>query len=112
MQCPIEIAQILCEILRSGLLRIRACSDANMRTSETDHLHNLPGPLADYKPELLAYYWRVERVSFTKSIGTDNVQPFEPLWQALAKYVAPSEGAPVNSPQQGLAAATIPEHSR
>src|SRR5438046_1138707 len=87
MQCPPEIAEILCEILRTGLLRIRALRDADRSTLEADHLHNLPGLLANYKPELLDYYWRVERVGFVERSTPEDVQGFEPLWNILAKHV-------------------------
>jgi hypothetical protein len=89
MHCPPEIAEILCEILRTGLLRIRASRDAHRCAVEADHLHNLPDLLANYKPELLDYYWRVERVSFATRSSPEDVQAFEPLWKALAKHVLP-----------------------
>jgi len=53
---------------------------------EADHLHNLPGLLANYKPELLDYYWRVERPGFVERSTPEDLQGFEPLWQALAKH--------------------------
>ena len=89
MQCPPEIAEIVCEILRTGLLRIRALGDADRCALEADHLHNLPDLLANYKPELLDYYWRVERVGFIARSTPADVQRFEPLWIALAKYARP-----------------------
>jgi hypothetical protein len=91
MQCPPEIAEIVCAILRTGLLRIRALADAARCPVEADHLHNLPGLLASYKPELLDYYWQVERVSFVERCGPGDVQDFEPFWNSLAKHVRPSK---------------------
>jgi hypothetical protein len=87
MQCPPEIAEIVCAILRTGLLRIRAFGDAHRCALEADHLHNLPGLLANYKPELLDYYRRVERVGFIERSTPEDVQGFEPLWKGLAKHV-------------------------
>jgi hypothetical protein len=87
MQCPPEIAEIMCAILRTGLLRIRALGDADRCALEADHLHNLPGLLANYKPELLDYYWQVERVGFVARSTPEDVQGFEPSWRALAKHV-------------------------
>jgi hypothetical protein len=89
MQCPPEIAEIVCEILRTGLLRIRTLGDAARCASEADHLHNLPGLLANYKTDLLDYYWQVERVSFVERSTPEEVQDFEPLWRLLAKHVRP-----------------------
>ena len=88
MKCPPEIAEIVCEILRTGLLRIRAL-DSDRCALEADHLHNLPGLLANYKAELLDYYWRVERPSFAERSTPEDIQGFEPLWQALAKHAMP-----------------------
>ncbi len=85
MQCPPEIAVIVCEILRTGLLRIRACKDADRCALEADHLHNLPALLADYKPERLEYYWNIERRCLKDRYGHD--EQFEPLWKMLAKHV-------------------------
>jgi hypothetical protein len=89
MQCPPEIAEIVCEILQTGLLRIRALGDAARCALEADHLHNLPGLLANYKPELLDYYWQVERVGFVERSTPEDIQGFEPLWKALAQHVTP-----------------------
>jgi hypothetical protein len=97
MQCPPEIVEIVCEILRTGLLRIRALEDADRCALEADHLHNLPGLLANYKPELLDYYWRVERVGFVERSTPEDVQGFEPLWRILAKYATSSKGQALTS---------------
>jgi hypothetical protein len=92
MQCPAEIAGIITEILTTGLLRIRALgwSGANAQRCavEADHLHNLPALLSDFKPELLAYYWDAERVSFIRQSSPEDVEGFEPLWDALSEFVA------------------------
>ena len=93
MQCPPEIAELVCEILRTGLLRIRALGDGDRCAVEADHLHNLPGLLANYKPELLDFYWRVERESFIKRSPPEDVQAFEPVWNALAKHLTAPQSA-------------------
>ena len=87
MKCPSVIARVLAEILRTGLLRMRVLDDARRSRLEADHLHNLPSLLIDFKPELLHYYWTVERVYFIEHSATEDIQPFEPLWNALAEYV-------------------------
>lgn len=89
MQCPLEIAEIVCEILRVGLWRIRALGwDRNPERCaiEADHLHNLPSLVASFDPSRLGYYWDAERLSFIKQSRPEDV---EPLWKALAKHVAP-----------------------
>jgi hypothetical protein len=70
MQCPPEVSDVLVQIITAGLLRIRAFGwngDAARCAVEADHLHNLPEVLREFRPELLNYYWHVERVSFCKS---------------------------------------------
>jgi hypothetical protein len=87
MQCPPKIAEILSEILRTGLLRIRTCGwsgSADRCAVEADHLHNLPGPLSDFTPECLAYYLHAERVGYIGQSSPEEIAAFEPLWTALA----------------------------
>jgi hypothetical protein len=94
MQCPPEVAEIVCEILRTGLLRIRALGwDRNPGRCaiEADHLHNLPALIASFDPQRLEYYWDAERVAFIKQSRPEDIAAFEPLWQGLAKHVTPPE---------------------
>ena len=98
MQCPPEILETLTDILCTGLLRIRALGwsqNAARCAVEADHLHNLPALLADYKPELLEFYWRVERAAFIRQSSLDDVTGFEPLWNALAEHVHSQKGEAV-----------------
>jgi hypothetical protein len=98
MQCPPEITEIVAEILRTGLLRIRILGwnqNPDRCAVEADHLHNLPALLSAYKPELLDYYWNAERVSFIQKSSREDVAQFEPLWQALASHVAAGQVAAV-----------------
>lgn len=86
MNCPPEIAEILAEILRTGLLRIRAfgwSKDAARCAIEADHLHNLPSLLTDYSEDRLRYYWDAERGSYLDRSEVDLAAQFEPLWQRL-----------------------------
>ena len=85
MRCPPEIAEILCEILKTGLLRIRALDDVARCKIEADHLHNLPGLLADYKPELLDYYWTVGRICYIEDSTPDEFLGFDSSWRLLAQ---------------------------
>lgn len=97
MTCPSEVAEIIAEILKLGLLRIRAFGwegDAPRCASEADHLHNLPTLLINYAPELLAYYWDTERVCFRERSSPADLVAFEPLWERLRFHVDAC-GAPV-----------------
>ena len=100
MQCTPEIAEIVCEILRIGLLRIRALGwDRNPGRCaiEADHLHNLPALIASFDLRRLEYYWDAERVSFIKQSRPEDVAVFEPLWKALAKHITPPKSQAIAS---------------
>ena len=71
MPCPPEIAEVLARMIAEGLLRIRAAGWSgrpDLCAIEADHLHNLPGLIADYSPDQLAYYWTVERPGYSERI--------------------------------------------
>jgi hypothetical protein len=89
MQCPAEIAEIVCDILRMGILRLRnvGSQDGGLCFLEADHLHNLPTLLMGFSQEQLDYYWHVERVAFLEKRSAEQTQAFEPLWKSLRKYV-------------------------
>jgi len=90
MTCPTEIAEILTEILRTGLLRIRAlgwAGNAETCATEADHLHNVPDLLAHYSPERLVYYWDVERRSYISQTPPSDLAVWEPLWRQLNAHV-------------------------
>ena len=85
MQCPPEIAVILCEILQTGLLRIRILDDPARSRIEADHLHNLPRLLIDYHPQLLEYYWNVERTCYMGQSTAEENSFFDTLWESLGQ---------------------------
>jgi hypothetical protein len=87
MTCPPAVATILLDILAQGLLRIRAAAssgDTAQAALEADHLHNIPALLQHYSPELLRYYWEVERPDYAARISAAARTEWEPLWSALA----------------------------
>ncbi len=55
---------------------------------EADHLHNLPRLLEDYRPELLLYYWDVERPAYIERATMEPLASFEPLWRRLESHIA------------------------
>jgi hypothetical protein len=69
MKCPDAIAEIILEILRTGLLNIRYQAASGMPERcviEADHIHNLPTLLSRYSPDLLRFYLEVEREAFER----------------------------------------------
>src|SRR5438874_1584566 len=91
MNCPAEIANIIAEILRVGILRVRSIAgtgNAARCAIEADHLHNLPRLLSGYTPELLRYYWEIERPSYVSRSSHSETALFEPLWQELASHIS------------------------
>ena len=98
MTCPPEIAEILAEILTTGLLRIRAqgwSGNAERSATEADHIHNVPHLMAHYSAESLAFYWDVERASYIKETPAAELAQWEPLWKQLSRHV---ERLPCSSP--------------
>ena len=91
MACPPEIANVLLEIVRHGLLAARAAGwngDAPRSAVETDHVHNLPDLLRDYAPEKLQYYLTVEIPCYREKINSRDISIFEPLWDRLDELLA------------------------
>jgi len=67
MKCPDEIAPTIIELISTAILRIRAAGwsgDAELCAIEADHVHNLPALPLNFSPDLLGFYWNVERESF------------------------------------------------
>jgi hypothetical protein len=92
MGCPEEIARILLEILRVGLLRIRALGwdhNPSRCAAEADHLHNLPMIITSYSPDSLQAYWTSARATLLDS-GYKDFADFERLWERLAPHLPPS----------------------
>jgi hypothetical protein len=92
MTCSTEIAEILTEILTTGLLRIRAqgwSGNAERCAVEADHIHNVPDLLAHFSPDRLDYYWNVERYSYINQTPASELAVWEPLWRQLHEQLQP-----------------------
>ena len=79
MTCPPEIAAIVADILKLGLVRIRngSISPAQMQV-EADFLHHLPDILGSYDPLRLWYYWDTERICYLRNLDpTRNILGME-----------------------------------
>lgn len=86
MPCPPEIAEILAHMIAHGLIRIRTCGWSgrpDLCAIEADHLHNLPGLIADYSPGLLAHYWTVERPDYLRQVSEPERTGWEAYWDKL-----------------------------
>jgi hypothetical protein len=87
MACPPELAEVLARIIERGLLRIRVygwSGQANLCAVEADHIHNLPYLIAHYSPDLLAFYWTIERPCYLEHIPETERACWEPLWDRLS----------------------------
>jgi hypothetical protein len=96
MNCPHEIAPILIQIIQDGILRTRSrgwAGDAPRCAIEADHIHNLPALLEGYSPDLLRFYWEVERPTFIRQSEGVDLRNFEILWQELGRYVPHASAA-------------------
>jgi hypothetical protein len=93
MTCPDDIADILLEILKIGILRIRMegwNKNPARCAIEADHLHNLPNLLAHFSEDLLRFYWEVERPSYIDQNSPESITQFSTLWDRLAPYLPPA----------------------
>ncbi len=96
MACPPTVATLLLDILSRGLLRVRtaaASGDTVQAAREADHLHNIPALLQHYSPEMLRYYWEVERPDYARRLSTAARAQWEPLWSALRAAAGLNEAA-------------------
>src|SRR5438105_13342800 len=87
---PPEIQEVIAEILRMGLLQIRAMASElgpQQCSLEADHLHNLPTLLTAYEPNLLDYYWNVERPCYVRKATREQAAIYESLWEELAGLI-------------------------
>ena len=94
MKCPDEIAEVLLEMLSTGLFRARNLGWAgrpDLCAIEADHLHNLPDLIRDFSEARLAYYWVVERPSFAEQLEDVDIKDhWEPHWDKLRPYAESS----------------------
>ena len=91
MICPSPIAEVILDILCQGVLACRAAGwsrEPARCAVEADHIHNLPGLLADYSPDKLQYYWEIERPSFAARCDPAELPQWEQLWDRLRPFVA------------------------
>jgi hypothetical protein len=98
MNCPSPIAEILLNILQTGILRMRAAAwagNTDQVEAEADHVHNLPAILRDYSPDALKFYWEIERPGFLSKVP--DVAAFEEPWKRLRLTMA-SEGMLLSVP--------------
>jgi hypothetical protein len=89
MNCPPDISVIVLEILQWGILRIRQLGSAGNPSRcavEADHIHNLPHLLMNFSPDLLRFYWEVERPLFQEQSSQVDLTRFEDLWNELATH--------------------------
>lgn len=90
MQCPEAVASLILQIVRNGILTARSAAwsgDAERCAIETTHIHNLSDLLLDYHPELLDFYWNIERPQFLEELNGASASGFESLWQQLKPLV-------------------------
>jgi hypothetical protein len=88
-----EIKRILLEILRVGLLRIRAYGNSGLAEAcsvEADHLHNLPVLIQSLSRDQLLFYYNVERPAFLNAT-TSNVDEFKQRWDQLDRLIQAKE---------------------
>lgn len=83
-ECSEPLRRGLLDLLAQTLLWIRnEPGDARLCLALADHMHNVPALLADFSPELLRYYWEVERpclLQALEAIGRHTPGLFADPW--------------------------------
>ena len=86
--CPESLRLAFHELLYHTLLCICSSSlDSRLAFVHADHVHNIPGLLSHFKPDLLKFYWEVERPCFLHNLptGTSAPQIFERNWATIER---------------------------
>jgi hypothetical protein len=85
--CPEPLRQAFLDLLTWTLLHIRnEPTHPGLCLALSDHMHNVPALLADFRPERLAYYWEVERPCFLRALealGRQPPGPFVGPWEVV-----------------------------
>jgi hypothetical protein len=86
-ECSPALQQAFLDLLTWTLLHIRNDpTDARRCLALSDHVHNVPALLAGFRPDLLRYYWEVERPCFLRAldaIGKQPPGPFHAPWEVI-----------------------------
>jgi hypothetical protein len=96
MECPAEILPLLTDILRDVRHSIRAHGSsgcAKRCAVKADHIHDLPHLIADYRPELLEFYWNIERPAYLRASANADVEKFREQWIGLAEFLKATSAA-------------------
>jgi hypothetical protein len=86
MNCPLEVAAILLDLIERGIAESRRATragDGPRATREAEHLHTLTHLLHDYSDEQLQFYWQVERPAYAGHLGFAERAGWAPLWDRL-----------------------------
>ncbi len=86
-ECPEPLRRAFLSLLTWTLLHIRnEPGDTPLCLALADHMHNVPELLADFHPDLLRYYWEVERPCFLRAmeaIGRRAPGQFVESWRVI-----------------------------
>lgn len=86
-ECPEQLRQAFLDLLYWTLLHIRnQAGDGRRCLALSDHMHNVPALLTCFRPELLRYYWEVERACFLRAWATidhDVPSQFKEPWSVV-----------------------------
>jgi hypothetical protein len=83
---PGDVRSAFLQILYQSFLYIRAgAHKQDLCFALSDHAHNIPSLIRAPKPELLQFYWEVERPPFLRKMRdlNERVGVFEPHWKII-----------------------------
>lgn len=86
-ECPEPLRQAMLDLLAHTLVAIRnEPSNSRQCQALADHMHNVPSLLSDFSPDLLRYYWEVERPCFLRAMNSPGCRipgAFKAYWEAV-----------------------------
>jgi len=87
-ELPDDVRQAFLEVLPHTLLYVRTgAKKPAVCFALADHGDNIPHFLGKPKPELLQYYWEVERPCFHQKMQglSETLSVFEPSWKIIER---------------------------
>lgn len=86
-ECPEPLRQAMLDLLAYTLVTIRnEPSNSRQCQAFADHMHNVPSLLAEFSPDLLRYYWEIERPCFLRAMyapGCRVLGAFKVFWEVV-----------------------------
>jgi hypothetical protein len=89
-ELELNVKKAIASILKRGILATISAIQSNKTEAaiaEAYHAHNLPHLLLCFSPELLRYYWKVERPDYIGKTKREFYQSHEEDWEVIRLFL-------------------------